>query len=215
MGSCNSTELEKSDLNIKRQKNSKNVFRSKKLRNLKENLEYKFCKNLSFNTEENRNKQRSNKFSNDKFPDSENNSFILNEISIEIEEYDDSNLTNYSLVNKSLEQTFGDQFLLSDRVSSVKEEPYEVITEISMSVNQAKSPTIQTLNGSNSITIVNNQHKSNAPLSRFGFKPNNASIPITTMNQVQQIIKTNQHVSQVIFNITLNLLLYFIMGKLF
>ncbi len=211
MGSCNSTALETSNSKLKANlKKNKKIFHSKKLRNLKENIENKFNKNVlpfplireTFVKSE----QHLDINRNSSGDLSDNDSFRVNERSFGVEQYDNSSIVHLQFEeNKRASQASSDQFPLIDRDSIVNLDSYEIITEISVSMNQATSSAIHQMAnfGSSSIpTNVNNPQRpaSSAPISRFGFKPvvSNASLPISSVAQLNNSSKPSQNLLQVI-----------------
>ena len=213
MGSCNSTEIEASNTKIKANiKKNKNLFQSKKLRNLKENIENKFNKNHhlpfplvtnKYKTSEPTNiKKVSSIHSNDN-----DDSYTINEHSLGIEHYDNSSIVHLQFIDsKRVSQASSDQFPLIDRDSIVNIESYEILTEISVSLNQTTCSTVHQMAnfGTSSIpTSMNNKPRpaASAPISRFGFKPvaSNVSLPVSSIPQVNSSSKPSQCLLQVIY----------------
>ena len=204
MGSCNSTENDvQTSLERKSSsKSSKKLFQSKKLRNLKESLENKFSKTLTSNELALENKvvsHRRNSLGEDEEEEEEAN-LGANNASFDAEDYASSSLitfSNFSKNNKRFSQNSFEHFLLIDDGDTEANN-----IEISMSLNQVTNSAVQTLNvGLSSIpTSVNNQQRTNAPLSRFGFKPASITVPLSSFSQVQTLTKQTQNLSQVLFN---------------
>jgi hypothetical protein len=207
MGSCNSTAIETSNSKLRANiKKNKRIFQSKRLRNLKENIENKFSKNHLLPFPLVPNEQKNIKIdSNIDLKCKE--SYNLNEISLDLEHYDNTSLVDLQFIDhKRVSQAWSnDQFPLIDRDSIVNIDSYEIVTEISVSMSQNTSSTVHQMAnlGSSSIsTNLNNQQRppASAPITRFGFKPvvSNASLSNSSIPQASSLSKTSQNLLQVI-----------------
>lgn len=212
MGSCNSTAIETSNSKLRANiKKNKRIFQSKRLRNLKENIENKFSKNhlLPFPLVPNTTNEKTNIKIDSNVDLKCKESYNSNENSLDLEHYDNTSLVHLQFIDhKRVSQAWSnDQFPLIDRDSIVNIDSYEIVTEISVSMSQNTSTTVHQMAnlGSSSIsTNLNNQQRppASAPITRFGFKPvvSNASLSNSSIPQVPQassLSKTSQNLLQV------------------